>query len=66
MLDRFGITGRDRRNLAIVATATALLIAALSSGPIPVRLAIGVVMGLFSGCVFVVVTVLLDSMGLSY
>lgn len=66
MLDRFGITDRDRRNLAVVAAATALVVAALSGGPVTVRLAVGVAMGLVSGCAFVVVTVLLDSAGLSY
>jgi hypothetical protein len=66
MLDRFGLSGRDRRNLVVVVAATALVIAALSGGPVVVRLAVGVVMGLVSGCVFVAVTVLLDSAGLSY
>lgn len=65
MLERFGVTDRDRRNLAIVVGATALIVAVLSGGPIPVRLTVGLVMGAVSGVVFVVVTVLLDSAGLS-
>lgn len=66
MLERFGITDRDRRNLLVVSVAIAILMAIIADGAVAVRLIAGVVGGLISAVVFVVTTVLIKRAGLEY
>ena len=60
MLDRIGLDRRDRRNLLIVMGAVGVVMAIVSEGTPPVRIAVGVIAGLFSGVVFVVSTVVIN------
>lgn len=57
MLDQLGIERRDLRNLAIVVVAMTLILTVVADGPFGVRVVVGAVGGLFSGLVFLVVTV---------
>jgi len=66
MLERFGITDRDRRNMLLVAVVIAILMAVLADGEPVVRVLAGIIGGLISAVVFVVTTVLIKKTGLEY
>ncbi|QCC52741.1 hypothetical protein [Halapricum salinum] len=66
MLERFGISDRDRRNLVAVAVVIAILMAFFTDGSVVVRLLAGVIGGLISAVVFVVTTILIKKAGLEY
>lgn len=59
MLDQLGIERRDLRNLGVVVAVMTLILAVVADGPPAVRVVVGAVGGLFSGLVFLVVTVLI-------
>lgn len=63
MLDRLGIDERDLRNLKIVVAVMTLVLTLIAEGPLGVRAVVGVIGGLFSGLVFLVVTVLIYTYG---
>ena len=66
MLERFGITDRDRRNLVVVAVVIGVMMAILTEGTAFTRAVAFVVGGLLSGVVFVITTVLIKKAGLEY
>lgn len=66
MFDRFGITDRDRRNLLVIASVMAILIAVLTDERIIVRVLSGIVGGVIAGTVFMVTTVLIKKAGLEF
>lgn len=64
MFERYGITDRDWRNMAVVAIAIAILMAVLAEGDVVVRMLAGVLGGLISSAVFVVTTIIIKKVGL--
>jgi len=66
MLDRFGITGQDRRNLVIVAVVVALILVFLSDGPVAARLVVGVVGAVVSAISFLLMTIVFNAIKPDY
>lgn len=60
MANRLGIERRDLRNLSVLVVLMTLVMAAVIDGPVLVRLTAGLILGLVSGVVFVLVTVVLN------
>jgi hypothetical protein len=60
MLDRLGIQQRDLRNASIVVVRVMLVMGVVAEGPVPVRLVVGLVMGLVSCVVFLAATAVLN------
>jgi len=63
MLDRLGLRRRDIRNLAIVVVIMTLILTVVAEGPVGVRIVVGAIGGVFSGVVFLVVTILIKTYG---
>lgn len=61
MLDRLGLTDRDRRNLKITIGIMTLIMFGIADGSIGTRIVTGIVGGLVSGGVFVVITALINA-----
>lgn len=59
MLERVPIEARDRRNFAVVVGIMTLVIAMVVEETIAVRLVVGLIMGVFSGLVFLATTIVL-------
>lgn len=59
MLDRLPIEERDQRNFLVVAAIMAVFIALALDEPVMVRIVVGMIMGVFSGLVYLVVTLVL-------
>lgn len=66
MRERFSFGPGDRRNLAIVVAVMTLVLTITAEGPLGVRIIVGLVGGVFSGVVFLVVTLLIDAYGPDY
>ncbi|MEF8821988.1 MAG: hypothetical protein V5A52_06900 [Halovenus sp.] len=63
MIERFGLEQRDIRNMFIVLTVMTLIMVFLIEAPILPRIVAALIMALFSGVSFLVVTVLIKRFG---
>lgn len=59
MIDGLPIEERDQRNFLVVAAIMAVFIALALDEPVMVRAVVGLIMGVFSGLVYLVVTLIL-------
>lgn len=59
MIDGFPIEGRDQRNFLVVAAIMTVFIALALDEPAMVRAVVGLIMGVFSALVYLVVTLVL-------
>lgn len=60
MSERIPLERRDGRNLLVVVAVMSVVLAVLAQGPALARVVAGILGGLFSGVVFVVVTLALN------
>ncbi|MEF8826089.1 MAG: hypothetical protein V5A27_07090 [Halapricum sp.] len=66
MLERLPLETGDGRKFVVVAGIMTLVIALAIDGTIPVRVISGMIMGAFSGIVFLVTTIVLRSLVTNY
>ncbi|MFW6018155.1 MAG: hypothetical protein ACOCPX_04985 [Halapricum sp.] len=66
MLDRLPIEERDQRNFLVVSAIMAVFIALALDDPVMVRIVVGMIMGVFSGLVYLSVTLVLKRLISAY
>ena len=66
MFDRLPIEERDRRNFVVISAIMALFIALALDEPAMARIVVGILMGAFSGLVYLVVTLALKRLISAY